>query len=80
MAGGWKLKFAFCFMETAHEPLHLDKWSLVQWKITDMPTSFIWIVVSFLEAFKYGDGAKFWSYVRTDAEPLCVELWFFAMP
>jgi hypothetical protein len=28
--GGWKLKFVFCFMETTHEPLHLDKRSLAQ--------------------------------------------------
>jgi hypothetical protein len=25
MAGGSKLKLAFCFMEIAHEPLHLGK-------------------------------------------------------
>jgi hypothetical protein len=28
--GGWKLKCIFCFVETTHEPLHLDKLGLVQ--------------------------------------------------
>jgi hypothetical protein len=37
------------------------------------PTSFIWIIILFDEAFKYGEGAKFWSYIGTKAEPLCVE-------
>jgi hypothetical protein len=41
MAGGWYLKLTFCFMVTTHEPLHLDKRSFVQWKIVDIPTSFI---------------------------------------
>jgi hypothetical protein len=36
IAAGWKLKFAFYFMETIHEALHWDKWSFVQWKITDI--------------------------------------------
>jgi hypothetical protein len=38
---GWNLKLTFCFMEMAHELLHLNKRSLVQWKIMDMPTSFV---------------------------------------
>jgi hypothetical protein len=33
MAGGWKLKLTFYFMKTTHEPLYLDKWSFVHWKI-----------------------------------------------
>jgi hypothetical protein len=28
--GSWKLKFIFCFMETNHKLLHLDKLSLAQ--------------------------------------------------
>jgi hypothetical protein len=55
-------------METTHEPLYLDKWSLVQYKITDIPTNFIWVTVLFYEAPNYGDGAKFWGYVGTNAE------------
>jgi hypothetical protein len=31
----------------------------------------IWMIILCDEAFKYGDGAKFWSYVETNAEPLC---------
>jgi hypothetical protein len=60
-------------MDTVHEPLHLDKWSLVQWEIMDLPTSLIWIVILFDEIFKQGDGAKYWAYVETNSEPLCVE-------
>jgi hypothetical protein len=40
MMGGLNVKFTFYFMEKTHKPLHLDKRSLVQWKITDMATSF----------------------------------------
>jgi hypothetical protein len=29
-------------MNTTHELLHLFKLSLVQWKIMNIPTSFIW--------------------------------------
>jgi hypothetical protein len=60
-------------MEIAHEPLHLDNWSLLQWKIKDIPTSFIWIIILFNNAFKYGDGATYWYYVRTTAELFCGE-------
>jgi hypothetical protein len=43
-------------MEITLKPLRLDKQSLVQWKIMDMPTSFIWIIIFFDGVFKYGDG------------------------
>jgi hypothetical protein len=33
----------------------------------------ILIIVLFDKTFKYGDGAKFWGYIKTNAEPLCVE-------
>jgi hypothetical protein len=39
----------------------------------DIPVSFIWIIISFDAVFKYGDGVKFWGYVVTNAEQLCVE-------
>jgi hypothetical protein len=39
----------------------------------DMPTSFIWITILFNEASKYDDATKFWDYVETNNEPLCVE-------
>jgi hypothetical protein len=60
-------------METAHEPLHLGKWILVQWNIMNISTSSILIYFLFNEAFKFGDGAKFWDYVGTNAKPLCVK-------
>jgi hypothetical protein len=63
----WKLKLIFYLMETTHEQLHLllDKWSLVQWKIIDIPINCIWTIAY---------GAKFWGFVGTNAEPLCAEL------
>jgi hypothetical protein len=54
MAGRWVLKFTFYFMERTHETLHLVKWSFVHWKIMNMPTSFIWIIIFFDWAFEYG--------------------------
>jgi hypothetical protein len=36
-----------------HESLHLDKWSFVQWKIMDIPESFIGIIIFFAGAFEY---------------------------
>jgi len=35
-------------------------------------TRFIKIIILFDESVKYGDGAKFWGYVGTNAEPLRV--------
>jgi hypothetical protein len=72
-AGSWNLKFIFHLMETTDELLHLDKWSFVQWKITDMPTSFIWSSIFFDRAFEYGGVSKFWGYVPKNSGPLCVE-------
>jgi hypothetical protein len=60
-------------MAITHEPLNLGRGSSLQWSIMGLPTSFIWIVVSFDEVFEYGDSAKFWGYVGTNSEPLCVE-------
>jgi hypothetical protein len=37
-------------MQTTHESLHLDNWSLVLLKIVEVPTRFIWIIVLFDEA------------------------------
>jgi hypothetical protein len=55
------------FYEISHEPLNLNKRSLVQLNIMDVHTSFIWIVIFFEEAFKRGDGAKIWGYVGSYA-------------
>jgi hypothetical protein len=46
-------------MGRTHEALHIDKWSFVHWKIMDIPTSFIWIIIFFDGAFEYGGGSKF---------------------
>jgi hypothetical protein len=59
MAGGWYFKLTFCFMVTTHEPLHLDKRSIVHWKIVDIPTSCIEIIIFFNRPFEYGDGGIF---------------------
>jgi hypothetical protein len=61
-------------MDTTHKPLHLDKWNMVEQKVMNIPTTFIWITILFDKAFKYGDGANFLGYVN-NAEPLCVEFW-----
>jgi hypothetical protein len=45
MPGGWYLKLTFCFMVTTHESLHLDEQSFEQWKMVDIPTSSIWIII-----------------------------------
>jgi hypothetical protein len=43
-------------MEKTLEPFHSDRL----------------LKFSTVEAFKYGDGPKVWSYVVTKGEPLCV--------
>jgi len=53
--------------------LNFYRLCLVHLKIMDIPKSFIWMIILFDEAFKYGDGAKFWGYVGTNTEPLCVQ-------
>jgi hypothetical protein len=68
-----KLYFIFYFMERTHEPLHLEKWSFVRWKILDIRTV-TWIIIFFDGAFEYGGFSKCWCYVWTNAELLCVEL------
>jgi hypothetical protein len=59
MAGSWYLKSVFYFMVTTYEPLHLDERSFVQWKMVDIPTSFVWIIISCNWLFEYGDGGIF---------------------
>jgi hypothetical protein len=51
------------FMEATHKPLHLEKWSSVQWNIMNVPTSFIWIIILFDKALEYGDYSKLWGCV-----------------
>jgi hypothetical protein len=70
MAYGWMLKLKFC-LKTTRERVHLDKW---KWKIMDIPTSFVWSIILFDEGFKNDNNSKFWFYIRTKSEPLCVEI------
>jgi hypothetical protein len=42
-------------METTHEMLHLDKLSLVQWKIMGTPKSLTWIIIFFNGPFTIMD-------------------------
>jgi hypothetical protein len=46
-------------METTHELLHLDKRSLAQWKIVDIPENFVCIIILLDGPFEYGDGGNF---------------------
>jgi hypothetical protein len=46
-------------METTHEALHLDKWSLVQWKIMDTPKRFIWFIIFFDGTFEYSNNKNY---------------------
>jgi hypothetical protein len=40
----------------------------------NMITRFIWVLIFFDKALRYGDSAKFCGYVETNTEHLCVEL------
>jgi hypothetical protein len=46
-------------MATTLEPLHWKKRNFVQWKIVNMPTSSIWLIIYFNGTFEYGDGGIF---------------------
>jgi hypothetical protein len=71
--GGWMLKFTFYyFMERTNEPLYSEKRSSIQRKIMEISASFTWITTVSDAPFEYGGGSKFWGYVGTNAEPLCV--------
>jgi hypothetical protein len=41
-------------------------------KIVDMPTGFIWVIISFDRHFEYSGISYFWGYVETDAGLLCL--------
>jgi hypothetical protein len=46
-------------METTNKLLDLDRWSFVQWKMMEIPKSFIWTIIFSGGAFKYGGGSNF---------------------
>jgi hypothetical protein len=52
--GPWNLYADMFSEETTHEPLHLDKRSMVHWKII-----FVWIIIFFNRSFEYGNGGIF---------------------
>jgi hypothetical protein len=54
IAGIWNSHFPL--WRQLNEQMHLDKLSLVQWKIIDIPTSFICIIIFYDQAFEYGNG------------------------
>jgi hypothetical protein len=69
MEGVWKLQFIFSFMHTTHKPLQfVRKMKFKTVKYHGHTYKFIWIIILFDEASKYGDFEKFWGYVGTNAE------------
>lgn len=46
---------------------------LIYGEIKNRHTGIILIIILFVENFKHGDGPKFWYYVMTNAETLCVQ-------
>jgi hypothetical protein len=56
------------FMESTHELFHLEEMYFCKVKEQGHPTSFICIINLFDNTFIYGEGAKFWGYVGTNAE------------
>jgi hypothetical protein len=67
VASGYKLTSVFLWRQLMDRCT--NKSSLVQWNIMEISASFIRIIISFDEASKYDDGAKFRYYVRTNNEP-----------
>jgi hypothetical protein len=59
-------------MKTTHEPLNLDRWSFVRWKIMDISTSFIWIFFAYLLNMAVVRNLEV-TYVGVSAEPLFIE-------
>jgi hypothetical protein len=49
-------------MDTSHEPVHLDKLSVVQSKVMYISTAFVCVIILFDKSFEYGDGSKFWDW------------------
>jgi hypothetical protein len=70
--GGWKLKFVLFYLDNSWT-VSLSQVKFGPAKDHDLPTSWIWSIVLFNEALNCGDGAKFWSHVVTNAEPLCAD-------
>jgi hypothetical protein len=52
--GPLKVKIHIPFLEATHKPLHWEKWRFGQ-KTIHIPSGFIWILILFDEASKYGN-------------------------
>jgi hypothetical protein len=72
MEEGWKLN-CILFLYKTHKPLHLDKGSLVQWKIINIATGSVQICILYVKSFKYVSFAKFCGYVWRNSEFVYVE-------
>jgi hypothetical protein len=73
LTDGW-IEINIIFMDITHESLYSEKskgWHSK--KFNGIHTCFVWIIILFDEAFKYGNCAEFWVYAGTNAEQLCVE-------
>jgi hypothetical protein len=56
MVAVWMLKFVVCFVETTHEPLHLDKWTFI---------------ITWLYGVSYSESsALIWPHSDTELIPL----------
>jgi hypothetical protein len=71
--GGWELELIFLWRQLMNRWTYRNEVQCSK-EIVDTRASFIWIAILFDEGFKYGDGAKFWGYIGTNAEALCIEL------
>jgi hypothetical protein len=67
-----RLKFEsrILFYANGKEQLHWNKWCFLLLKVMERPARFMWIVILFEEAFKYGDSVKFSGNVGTKSETL----------
>jgi hypothetical protein len=63
MAVGLSLKLKFDFMETTYELFNWGKQSLLHWKIVDIITSFIWLIIFFVGTFEF-DYCKIFKLLR----------------
>jgi hypothetical protein len=62
-----------CFMERTHEPLHLRQKTFRAVKDLGHIYKFYLNIIFCNEGFRYGNVAKFRSYVGTNGEPLYVK-------
>jgi hypothetical protein len=71
-----KIHFLFYGKNTWTVALKANE-GFVNWKITDILTSFVWIIIFSNGVFEYGCTSKLWGYVGKNTELLCVEFCYF---